>query len=253
MKLALLIALSIPASAQMLQGIVGASAVAAGPTSGFTASSTIISAVGNNFPLTAVTVSSGQAVVVAWAVRGTTTNLCATITGATGTGGDTLTVSGTVSGSAPFLSCVGVASIWNPTPNASYVVTLTGGVTSPASLNTAALTFSKGSVVGTADGTCSNSSAGSQTPTCSAAITPTGTFELGIGACGSYDNLGGTEADNSTPAFTLPAAGKVGSTIVGGLLLEYYAPAGAPAGSITPGCKNLGAGDPVSIWGAAFK
>ncbi len=225
---------------------------ASGPPSGFTATGGAIAAGGGNtYTLTSINVASNQAVFVTFGAHDTATDYCATVTGVTATGGDTLSFVGNAHFSG--FACVGVYALWNPTPNATYTIVIQGVAGSPAGFVYSILQFTKGAVVGTADGTCSNSSAGATALACSAAITPTGAFGLGISSFFAYDDTGPTGTDNSTPAFTIPTNGNQPSSGIGRIILSYYAPAGAPAGSVTPGITNVGLGDPVCIWGGMFK
>ncbi len=218
--------------------------------SGFTATDDFSVQGGSfTFTLTSLNVTSGQAVVIGFGLKDGSTNYCATVSSVTATGGDTFTNVGNANQSGQ--ACTSVWINWNPTPNATYVITLHGNGSSPGFFVYNSLRFTKGSIVGTADGTCSGATAGAFTIDCSTAIVPTGSVELVISTAFANDAMSGSQADHSTPAFTVPSG--LGSGGSGGSVLISYYIGNPPAGSITPGWTGLGSGDALVVWGGAFK
>ncbi len=132
------------------------------------------------------------------------------------------------------------------------MITLQGNGTSPSFFIYEILQFTKGSIVGTADGTCTGTSVGTTTLNCSGSITPTGSIELVITSIYANADLTGLgTADNSTPGFTMiPSSASGGS---GGTYLMSYYIGNPPAGTVTPGYTNLSASDPLALWAGAFK
>lgn len=207
---------------------------------------------GSTFTLSTLSISAGEAVTLAFAAQGTS-DLCSTITGVTAAGGsDTFVQGPAVVNGGVFKVCLSFWTIFNPTPSGTYTIVLQGGGGSPAAFAYTIEHFTKGTVAGTADGTCTNTSNGATSLQCSAAISPSGTIEACIGASGAYDNLSGSEADNSSPAMTIPSGGANQGSGVASVVMTYYI-GNPPAGSVTPGIQNAGIGDPLTVIGACFK
>src|SRR6516164_9482452 len=142
--IALLICTASFAQVLRIPGPGGASA-AATPPSGFSAAGgTTTGGAGNTFTTTAISVSAGQSLIIAFSAHGTSVNLCGTITGVTATGGDTFTSLGgaNFTGNA----CTSAWSMFSATANGSYVITLQGGAGSPTTFVYSILIFTKGSI-----------------------------------------------------------------------------------------------------------
>lgn len=192
-------------------------------------------------------VGAGNIVVLVIGDR--STGDAAYINSVTGNGGaDTFTKFSTSAVGSTYM----FEQVWvcfNATASSNYIVTAninaSFGTSNPPY---SAAVFTKGSLTGAFDGAGCSSITGISSPTCSSALTITGT-EIVVAGWVSYDGINsGTPAANS-PLVTPPVSYGVGGNPSSGI--SYYI--SSSSGTATPGFTNIGAGDPTMIVGALIK